>query len=396
MRRHLLDADHELFRGSFRAFLDTHAAGRHDDWERAGQVDREFWKAAGTAGFLGFEAAPEHGGLGIRDFRYNTVIAEELAAAETPGDGFVMNDIIGPYLVDHTDDEQRRRWLPGYTSGEVIAAVAMSEPDAGSDLAAIRTTAVPDGEHLVLTGTKAFITNGARAGLVIVLARDAGTGAGNDGGRGGGGRPGGERGGMSLVVVEEGMPGFQRGRTLHKIGRRAQDTAELSFTGVRVPRANVIGRPGDGMAIVKRNLARERLAIAVTAVAAAAHAFDLARRHCLDRHTFGRPLAHHQTVMHTLAELRVALDVTQSHVDRCVLALNAGELTAPDAAGAKLWATELQWNVTDRCLQLFGGYGYMDEYPISRLWRDARVQRIYGGTSEIMKEIIGRSLVRHA
>jgi acyl-CoA dehydrogenase len=382
MKRHLFDADHELFRSGFRAFLDSAAAGRHEEWERAGEVDREFWKAAGAAGFIGFEAAPEHGGLGIHDFRYNTVIAEEMAATETPGDGFVMNDIIGPYLVEHADAEQRRRWVPGYVAGETIVAIAMSEPEAGSDLAAVRTTAVPDGDELVLTGTKTFITNGVRADLVIVLARD-GAGAGGDGA------------GTSLVAVEAGTPGFERGRRLHKIGRRAQDTAELFFAGARVPRRNVIGQPGAGLDLVKRNLARERLAIAVTAVAAAGHAFDMALAHCRQRHTFGRPLARHQAVMHTLAELRVALDVTTSHIDRCVLALNAGELTAEDAAGAKLWATELQWRVTDECLQLFGGYGYMDEYPISRLWRDARVQRIYGGTSEIMREIVGRSLVRH-
>ncbi|TDV56220.1 acyl-CoA dehydrogenase family protein [Actinophytocola oryzae] len=376
MKRHLFDADHELFRTGFRAFLDGAAAGRHEEWERTGLVDREFWKAAGAAGFIGFEAEQEHGGLGIDDFRYNTVIAEEMAATETPGDGFVMNDIIGPYLVEFADAEQRRRWVPGYVAGETIVAIAMSEPEAGSDLAAIRTTAVPDGDELVLTGTKTFITNGARADLVLVLARS------------------GDR--TSVVAVEAGTPGFERGRTLHKVGRRSQDTAELFFEGARVPMANVIGTPGDGMTIVKRNLARERLAIAVTAVAAGRHAFDLALAHTRERKTFGKPVARHQAVMHALAELRVALDVATSHVDSCVLALNAGELTAEDAAGAKFWATELQWRVTDECLQLFGGYGYMDEYPISRLWRDARVQRIYGGTSEIMKEIVGRSLVSDA
>jgi acyl-CoA dehydrogenase len=377
MKRDFFDEDHELFRSGFRSFLQS-ALPKHELWEKAGEVDREFWRQAGALGYIGFEASPEFGGLAIADFRYNVVIAEEMAETETPGDGFIMNDIIGPYLMAHASPEQQRRWLPGFVAGELIAAIAMSEPDAGSDLARIRSSAELDGDSIILNGSKTFITNGARADLVIVLAR-----TGERDGRG-----------MSLIAVEVDTPGFVRGRTLAKIGRKAQDTAELFFNDARVPRENIIGPPGQALSVVMRSLARERLALAVSGMACTQHAFDLTLTYCRERSAFGRPLVRHQSIMHNLAEMRMAVDVAQSHLDRCVLALNAAELTAEEAAGAKYWATELQWDVTDRCLQLFGGYGYMDEYPISRLWRDARVQRIYGGTSEIMKEIVGRSLAR--
>jgi acyl-CoA dehydrogenase len=377
MRRPLYDDDHEAFRGGFRAFLQKEAVPHTALWEQQGLVDRSFWRAAGAAGYLGFEASPSYGGLGIRDFRYNAVMAEELADLQIAGDGFSMhNDIVAPYLLDVASPPQQQRWLPAFTTGEVITALAMSEPGAGSDVAGVRTTARYDGDEIVLDGSKTFITNGSRADLVIVLAR-----SGEDGGKG-----------MSLVVVEAGTPGFVHGQPLQKIGRHGQDTAELFFDSVRVPAANLLGEPGLAFRVVMSKLARERLSIAVMAVASARVALGLAVEHCRTRTAFGQPIGQFQVLRHQLAEMHTEVQVAQSYVDSCVLALNAGELSAPDAAGAKYWTTELQWRVVDRCLQLFGGYGYMEEYPIARIWRDARVQRIYGGTTEIMKEVVSRDL----
>lgn len=379
MRRTLFTEAHGDFRDAFRSFLLKHAVPHTQRWEDQGFVDRPFWTEAGAAGFLSFEAPEEYGGLGVDDFRYNVVIAEELVANEVAGDGFALhNDIVTPYLLHQCSPQQQRRWLPGCVAGDTVTAIAMTEPGAGSDLAGIRTTARFEGDEVVLDGAKTFITNGTTADLVFVLAR-----TGETSGRG-----------MTLVAVEVGTPGFEEGRPLHKIGRRAQDTGEMSFTGCRVPAANIVGEPGRALELVKRNLPRERLSIAVTAVAGARHAFGLALDYCKERQTFGQILGRHQTVLHRLAEMHTAIEVTASHVDRCVEALNAGELTAEEAAAAKLWATETQWSVTDQALQLFGGYGYMEEYPIARIWRDARVQRIYGGTSEIMTEIVGRGLLR--
>jgi alkylation response protein AidB-like acyl-CoA dehydrogenase len=377
VKRDLYDSDHEAFRLGFRAFLQARAVPNSAMWEQQGYVDRSFWVEAGAAGFLGFEAPVEHGGLGIRDFRYNAVMSEELVRLGVAGDGFSMhNDILAPYLLDVATEDQQGRWLPGFISGRTITAIAMTEPGAGSDLAAIRTTGRYDGDLVVLDGTKTFITNGSHADLVLVLART------------------GERGGkgMSLVAVESGTRGFERGRTLPKIGRHGQDTAELSFNDCRVPRTNIVGEPGNAFRIVMTKLARERLSIAVLAVASAQTALELALEHCRTRTTFGEPLGRHQTVKHALAEMHTECDIAQVYVDRCVRALNDGTLSAAEAAGAKFWTTEHQWRVVDRCLQLFGGYGYMEEYPIARIWRDARVQRIYGGTTEIMKEVVGRTL----
>ncbi|MDX6200292.1 MAG: hypothetical protein QOJ79_3443 [Actinomycetota bacterium] len=378
MRRMLYDADHEAFRLGFRQFLLREAVPHTAEWETAGLVDRAFWRAAGAAGYLGFEAATAYGGLGLRDFRYNAVMSEEVVALGVASDGFSMhNDIVTPYLLDVATAEQQQRWLPGFTDGSTITALAMSEPGAGSDVASVRTTARYDGDDLVLDGSKTFITNGSRADLVIVLAR---TGEG-DGAKG-----------LSLVVVEAGTPGFTHGSPLAKIGRHGQDTAELFFDGCRVPRGNLLGEPGGAFRVVMTKLARERLSIAVLAVASARAALALAVQQCRERTAFGQPIGQFQVLRHQLAEMHTEVQVAQTYVDACVLALNAGTLTAPDAAGAKYWTTELQWRVVDRCLQLFGGYGYMEEYPIARIWRDARVQRIYGGTTEIMKEVVGRDL----
>ncbi len=376
MRRALFDQDHEDFRRGFRDFLEAEALPHAEAWLAAGTADNTFWKAAGAAGFLGFEAPVELGGLGIDDFRYNAVIAEETAALGVVTDGFSLhNDIVAPYLIDYATPEQQGRWLPGFTSGDTVTAIAMTEPQAGSDLAAVRTTVRRDGDDLVLDGAKTFITNGSTAHLVLVLARD-------------------EDGGMSLVAVEEGTPGLSRGVPLHKIGRHGQDTAEVFLDGVRVPVANLVGERGRAFDLVKRNLPRERLSIAVYAVENAARALRLALEHTTLRTTFGKPIAEHQAVRHQLAEMHTAIQVARSHVDACVVALGRRELSPEDAAGAKFWATDLEGQVLDGCLQLFGGYGFMEEYPIGRMWRDARIQRIYGGANEIMKEIVGRGLTR--
>ncbi len=378
MRRSLYTPEHEAFRSAFRALLDREAVPNVDKWEQAGTVDRDFITTAAESGFLGFEFDPEYGGLGISDFRYNAVMTEEVVRSGMAGDTFSMqNDIIVPYLRDLTTDEQKQRWLPKFTRGECVTSLAMTEPGAGSDLAAIRTSAIRDGDDLIVNGTKTFITSGATCDLAIVLVR-----TGERDGRG-----------TSFVVVEAGTPGFERGRPMHKIGRKAQDTAELVFTDCRVPAANVIGEPGRGFGSAIANLPRERLSIAVSGVASAAHVLDLALDHVRSRVAFGAPLADLQSVRMAIAEMHTDIQVLQHYVDGCVEALGRGDLTADDAAGAKCKATDLQWDVVDRCLQLFGGYGYMEEYPIARIWRDARIQRIYGGANEVMKDLVGRAVV---
>lgn len=377
MRRTVYTQEHEAFRSAFRAFLDREAVPFADQWEKAGVVDRAFVKKAGVQGFLAFEVPEEYGGLGIRDFRYNAVMAEEIVYSGTAGDTFTLhNDIVAPYLLRLTTPQQQSRWLAGFANGDTVTAIAMTEPGAGSDLGAIRTTARRDGDELVLDGVKTFITNGSSCDLVIVLAR-----TGERGGRG-----------MSLVVVEYGADGFTRGGPLRKIGRKAQDTAELFFDEVRVPVANIIGEPGRGLASCLANLPRERLSIAVLAVAAAERALALGLQYAKERQAFGGRLIELQSVRMSLAEMRTEVTVARSYIDRCVEALNEEDLSAEEAAGAKYWTTDLQCSVIDRCLQLFGGYGYMEEYPIARMWRDARVQRIYGGANEVMKEIVGRQL----
>lgn len=378
MRRSLYTAEHEAFRSAFRALLDREAVPNVDKWEQAGTVDRNFITVAAKSGYLGFEFDPEFGGLGISDFRYNAVMTEEVVRSGMAGDTFSMqNDIIVPYLRDLTTDEQKHCWLPKFTRGECVTALGMTEPGAGSDLASIRTSAVRDGDALIINGTKTFITSGATCDLAIVLVR-----TGERDGRG-----------TSFVAVEAGTPGFDRGRPMHKIGRKAQDTAELVFTNCRVPAANIIGEPGRGFGSAIANLPRERLSIAVSGVASAAHALSLALDHVRSRVAFGAPLADLQSVRMAIAEMHTDIQVLQHYVDGCVEALGCGDLTADDAAGAKYKATELQWDVVDRCLQLFGGYGYMEEYPIARIWRDARIQRIYGGANEVMKDLVGRAVV---
>lgn len=378
MKRTLYQPEHEEFRSAFRTLLDREAVPFAADWEAAGVVDRTFFKKAGENGFLGFEAAERYGGLGVSDFRYNAVMSEEIVESGFAGDTFALhNDIVAPYLLNLTDDDQKRRWLPGFVNGDTVTAIAMTEPGAGSDLSSIRTSATVDGDEIELNGSKTFITNGSSCDLAIVLAR-----TGENGGKG-----------TSLVVVEYGTAGFSRGRPLHKVGRKAQDTAELFFDRVRVPGRNIIGERGRGLASCMSNLPRERLSIAVLAVASAERAAKLALCHVKDRVAFGRPLVELQSIRMALAEIHTEVSVARGHVDRCIEALNAGELTAQEAAGVKYWTTDLQCSVIDRCVQMFGGYGYMEEYEIARMWRDARVQRIYGGANEVMKEIVGRALV---
>ncbi|RBM07208.1 acyl-CoA dehydrogenase family protein [Streptomyces sp. PT12] len=379
MKRHLFDDDHEAFRDVVRTFIAKEVAPHLQRWEREGIVAREAWLAAGRQGLLGLAVPEEYGGGGAPDYRYSAVLGEEFARAGARGFAVTLhNDIIGPYLTSLATDEQKARWLPGFCSGELITAVAMTEPGAGSDLQGIRTTATDEGDHWLLNGAKTFISNGILADLVVVVARTT---------------PEGGSKGLSLLVVERGMPGFERGRNLDKIGQKAQDTAELSFTGVRVPKDNLLGEEHRGFAHLMAHLPQERLSIAVGAIAAAEHVLDLTTRYVKEREAFGRPLSGHQHIRFEIAEMATECAVTRTFVDRCVADHAAGGIDAVQAAMAKWWATELQKRVADRCLQLHGGYGYMTEYPVARAFTDGRVQTIYGGTTEIMKEIIGRSLL---
>lgn len=378
MERDIFEEEHQLFRETVREFLAREVVPHHAQWEKDGIVSREVWKKAGKIGMFGFGVPEEYGGAGVKDFRYNAVIVEEIMAIGATGLGYSLhNDVMAPYFVDLTNDEQKARWLPGFVSGELITAVAMTEPGAGSDLQGIRTTAVREGDGYLLNGQKTFITNGINSDLVVAVAKtDPEAGA----------------RGISLFVVERGMEGFGRGRNLDKIGMHAQDTAELFFENVRVPRANLLGEEeGRGFFQLMANLPQERLSIAVMAVAAAETVLRETIEYCRTRRAFGRAIGGFQNTRFVLAELDTEVEIARHYVDRCVLALNADRLNAVDAAKAKWWTTELQHKVIDRCLQLHGGYGYMMEYPVAKAWVDSRVQTIYGGTTEIMKEIIGRS-----
>ncbi|QVQ54979.1 acyl-CoA dehydrogenase family protein [Spiractinospora alimapuensis] len=378
MRGDIYEAEHDLFRESVVKFLQREAIPFHEAWEHEGIVPREVWSKAGEIGLLGLGVPEEYGGSGSRDFRFNAIVAEELARAGTSGLGFsLQNDIMAPYLTDLTTEEQRQRWLPAFSTGELIAAVAMTEPGAGSDLQGIQTTATRDGDHYVVNGQKTFISNGINADLVITAVR-----VGNETGARG----------MALLGIERGMPGFERGRNLDKVGLKAQDTAELYFDDVRVPRANLIGEEGQGFIHLMENLPQERLSIAVSAVAGAEAILEQTIDYCRTRQAFGRSIGSFQNTRFVLAELTTEVEIARTYVDRAITQHNAGALTATDAAKAKWWTTELANKVMDRCLQLHGGYGYMMEYPVAKAWADARIQSIYGGTTEIMKEIIGRSL----
>ncbi len=377
----IYDETHELFRESFRSFVQAEMVPRREEFESAGIMDREVYAAAGKHGFVGMAIPEEYGGGGTADFRFNAIIDEELAFAATGGGGLGLslhNDITTPYFIEYCTPEQSMRWLPGIASGELITAIAMTEPGTGSDLAAVATTAVRDGEEYIVNGSKTFITNGINSDLVIVVCKTD---------------PHAGHKGMSLLVVERGMDGFERGRNLDKIGQHSADTAEIFFTDVRVPKANLLGEEGRGFEYLSFNLAQERLSIGLYGLAVARAALGWTVDYVKERTAFGQPIAAFQNTKFTLADVATEIEVTRPFIDQCVLELNARQLTASKAAMAKLWGTELQNRATDRCLQLFGGYGFTTEYPIGPAYADARVATIYGGTSEIMKTIIAKDVL---
>ncbi len=380
MRRDIYTEDHEAFRGLAREFIDKEIAPHYAEWEKAGQMPREIFEKLGGLGILGVAIPVEYGGAGLRDYRYNAVLQEEAARAlVTLSTVRTQLDVILPYFLAYADEQQRQRWFPGLADGTLLTAIAMTEPGTGSDLAGMRTYAVRDGDDYLLSGAKTFITGGLLADLVIVVARTS-----TD--------PENRRAGLTLLVVEDGMPGFERGRVLDKMGCKVQDTVELSFDAVRVPVANRLGAEGEAFGYLGNNLSQERMTVAVGSVAQARAAITATIDYVKERKAFGKPVSSFQNTKFELAAMSAELEAAQAMVDRAVLDLVEGELSGPDAARVKLFTTEVQGRVVDRCLQLFGGYGYMSEYPIARLYTDARVARIYAGTSEVMKVIIAKSL----
>jgi long-chain-acyl-CoA dehydrogenase len=384
VKRSLFDADHEAYRDTVRQFLAKEVEPHYEKWEEATLIDRAVWRSAGKTGLLGLGIPEEYGGSGVDDYRFRYINCEEVARSATTcfGIGISLHDDVAiPYIQDLGTDEQKQRWLPGMAAGDLIGAVAMTEPGTGSNLQGIATTATVDGDHFVLNGSKIFITNGIHADVVIVVVRS-------------GTAPGAKS--LSLIVVEEGTPGFTKGRKLKKVGLAAQDTAELVFQDARVPRENLLGVDGEGFKELMAHLPLERLSVAIQAMSGARAAFNWTTKYVFERTAFGKPVGSFQNSRFVLAEMATELDVADAYIDAAVLAYNRGDLTAVDAAKAKWWASELHKNVVDRCVQLHGGYGYMMEYPIARAYVDNRAQTIYGGTTEIMKEIIGRDIEKNA
>ncbi|MEU1511401.1 acyl-CoA dehydrogenase family protein [Streptomyces sp. NPDC005811] len=380
MQRTLFTDDHESFRALVRDVVADEVVPHYAAWEKAGRVPRPFFELLGSLGLLGMAVPEEYGGGGRPDYRYNVVLQEEAARAlVTLGTVRTQLDVVLPYFLAYADAGQRQRWFPGLASGKLLTAVAMTEPGTGSDLAGIRTTAVRDGDTYVLNGAKTFITGGLLADLVIVVARTASD-------------PGNRRAGLTLLVVEDGMPGFTRGRVLDKLGIKTQDTVELAFDDVRVPVANRLGEEGAAFSYLGHNLPQERMTVAVGSVAQTRAALDTTVAYVKEREVFGRTVASFQNTKFELAAVAAELEAAQTLLDRAVLELVEGRLSGADAAKVKLFCTEVQARSVDRCLQLFGGYGYMLEYPIARLYADARITRIYAGTSEVMKVIIAKSL----
>jgi acyl-CoA dehydrogenase len=380
LRRNIYSPDQHDFADVVRTFLEKSVAQHYADWERAGIVPREVYRQAGQAGIAGIQVPPEYGGSG-RDstFKFNAAMIEEMGRAQLGLTGLILHmNVLMPYFLRYTSQRQRARWLPGMAEGSLMTALAMTEPVAGSDLAGIRTTAERDGSGYVLNGAKTFITGGHNASVVIVVARTS--------------RSDDRRAGLSLVVVEEGMPGFSRGRKLEKIGVRQADTSELFFSDVPVPATNLLGEEGAAFHYLTANLPQERLNIALQSVASAKAALATTIKYVQDRMAFGQKVSSFQNTKFVLAECVTELDAAQTFCDRALEELDAGELTAADAAKVKLFCTEMQGRVIDKCLQLHGGYGYMMEYPIARQYLDARVTRIFGGTNEVMKIIIAKSL----
>lgn len=378
MKRLIFQEEHEQLRATARQFLEKECAPYAEKWDSERIVDREAYVAAGKYGLIGFNMPEKFGGGGVDDFRFNAVIVEEFTKYGLPSPGLsLQNDIVGPYFANLATEEQQERWLPGYITGELIGAVAMTEPGAGSDLAGIKTTAVRDGDDWILNGSKTFISAGINSDLVVVVARtdpDAG------------------HKGFSLLVVERGMEGFTRGRKLDKMGQHFADTAELNFENVRVPNANLLGKEGRGFYHLMTNLPSERLSIAIAGVAGARATFNDTLAYVKDRKAFGQPIGSFQHNKFVMAEMDTELEIAESYIDRCLQAIVDGELTAVEASKAKWWCTELGKRVVDHCVQLHGGYGYMNEYKVARDYVDVRIQTIYGGTTEIMKEIIGKDL----
>ena len=380
MRRTIFDEEHDMFRESVRSFIDKEIVPNHEKWEHDGKINKEMFQKAGSLGFLGMAVPEGYGGGGVEDFRYYAIINEEIQHAGVVGSGMCItlhNDVCLPYFINYCNEEQASRWMPGLVDGTLMSAIAMTEPSIGSDLASMGTSAVREGNGYLVNGSKTFITNGINSDLVITAVKTD---------------PSEKHKGMSLLVLEDGMEGFERGRNLDKLGMKSQDTAELFFHDVYVPEENVLGGEGAGFLNLVKNLPQERLSIAITGTASAQAAFDWTVEYVTEREAFGQKISSFQNTRFELAEMKTELDMAWVFVDRQIEALNDGELSAEDAAESKWWCTEMQLRIITRCLQLFGGYGFMNEYPIARAYADARVQTIYGGTTEIMKEIIGRQI----
>jgi acyl-CoA dehydrogenase len=384
MHDDLHDDELRAFRKSFQKFVEAELVPHHPRWEEAGVVDRAAFEKAGDQGFLCITQSPDYGGLGL-DFRYAAVVSEELTSAGC-GDVFysLHSDIVAPYIEHNGSEAQKRKWLPGMASGKLIGAIAMTEPGTGSDLQAITTKAVDDGDHWIINGSKTFISHGVLCDLVIVAVQCV-TKTGESMGAG--------WQNMSLIVVEKDAPGFVRGKQLKKIGMSAQDTCEMHFEDCRVPKANLLGEQGQGFVYLMQELARERLVVAVGCVAGARTSLKMTIDYVNDRKAFGKALSKQQNTRFKVAEMATEIELGEAFVDRCILELAKGELSPAKASMAKYWTSEMLGRVVDECVQLHGGYGYMAEYPIAQAWLGARVQRIYAGTTEIMKEIIARSLL---
>jgi len=378
MKRTIFEEEHQMFRQAIKTFVEREVAPYHQQWEKEGIVPRDLWLKAGAQGFLCMDVPEEFGGGAVADFRYAAIMTEEFTYANCTGPGFGLhNDVAAPYILHYGNEEQKKRWFPDLAAGKKILAIAMTEPSGGSDLANMKTRADKDGDDYVLNGSKTFITNGINSDIVIVACKTDSSKT---------------HGGISLIAVERGMEGFARGRNLEKVGWHAQDTAELFFENVRVPKNNLIGEEGQGFYYLVKQLPQERLVIAVGAIAAARAALNWTLDYCREREAFGKPIGKFQNSHFKLAEMETEITIGQVFIDRCIMEHNAGELTATQAAMAKWWATDLQKRVVDQCLQLHGGYGYMLEYPIAQAWLDMRWGPIGGGTNEIMKDLIGKDM----
>ncbi|CDQ44782.1 acyl-CoA dehydrogenase family protein [Mycolicibacterium neoaurum] len=380
MKRSLYEADHEAYRDTVREFLAREVVPHQHDWDEQRWIDRSVFARAAKSGIYALQVPETYGGSGEADYRYRMIVCEEIARINALSFGLTVSlqdDLVLHYLLDLTNDEQKQRWLPGFAAGELIGALAMTEPSAGSDLRGMRTTARRDGENWILNGQKTFISSGIMSDVLVVAAKTD---------------PDGGSRAFSLFVVERDTPGFERGRKLDKLGLPAQDTAELYFEDAVVPAVNLLGDEGKGLQYLMSHLPRERLGVTAKAMATTRAIFDATVEYCQNRQAFGAPLTDKQHVRFELAEMETEIDIAEAYTDRSVLAYNAGELSAVDAAKGKWYLSELQKRVIDRCLQLHGGYGYMMEYPVARAYLDTRIQTIYGGTTEIMKEIIGRDI----